>query len=501
MCGIFATTGDLTNQLMNDVLQSMKHRGPDEGSDILLENFHLGHQRLSIIGVEDGIQPIPNETKTKWIVCNGEIYNYKQLKDSLPANTTYLRESDSEVVLKLYEEKGTEAVHALDGMFAFFIADEEQNTFIAARDTLGIKPLYYGKTSDDHYVFASELKTLYLVTEDVNEFPAGYYFTPEEGFVCYNEIKNPAEENWMSDEQMITAEVQQTLTRAVRKRLLADVEVGVLLSGGLDSSLIAAIAAKYHKGNNPLKSFCVGSKDSMDIQRARDVAKEIGTEHHEYIYTQEELIEALPKVIYHLESYEPSLVRSALPNYFISKLAAEHVKVILSGEGADELFSGYAYLEKFTDTQELNDELLNIINTLHNINLQRADRMSMAHSLELRVPFLDLEMIECGLRIPAEYKIQNENAIEKRILRQSFEGYIPEHVLWRKKEEFSEGSGAKELMDEYAEKAITDAEFNEVKANAEVPIRSKQECLYYQIYRKQFPQDSALKTVGRWATA
>ncbi|GEL76958.1 asparagine synthase B [Tenuibacillus multivorans] len=503
MCGIFATTGNMAETLVNDVLQSMHHRGPDEGKDIKLDNFHLGHRRLSIIGLHDGIQPIHNEDKSKWIVCNGEIYNYLTLKKEIKNNVDFLTESDSEVVLKIYEEEGIEGVRKLDGMFAFFIADDENNTFLAARDTLGIKPLYYGRDKTGQLLFSSELKTLYLVTDDVHEFPAGHYYTPETGFVCYRKIESPVNADIYDQQSLdkITMQINEELTSAVKKRLLADVEVGVLLSGGLDSSLISAIIANLNESGQPVKSFCVGSEDSEDLVRAREVAEAIGTEHHEYIYTKQELIDVLPKVIYHLESFEPSLVRSALPNYFVSKLAAQHVKVILSGEGADELFAGYDYLREFKDDQCLNHEVIRIINSLHNINLQRADRMSMAHSLELRVPFLDLELIEHALKIPAKHKLHTEERMEKWILRKSFDGLLPDQILWRKKEEFSAGSGALEILEQHANNTITDEAFKKLNLDAPIDLRSKQEALYYKIYKEIFPQASAIDAVGRWATA
>ncbi|SES93690.1 asparagine synthase (glutamine-hydrolysing) [Salinibacillus kushneri] len=503
MCGIFAMTGNLNDTLMKDVLNSMQHRGPDEGSDVRLEHFHLGHQRLSIIGLEDGIQPIKNKKQSKWIVCNGEIYNYLQLKEELKDQVHFLTESDSEVVLKMYEVEGTKGVQQLDGMFAFFIADEEQNTFLAARDTLGIKPLYYGKDTKGHYVFSSELKTLYLVTNEVHEFPAGHYYTPETGFVCYREIEEPKQTDMFSAQAQneITEKIKNQLTNAVQKRLLADVEVGVLLSGGLDSSLISALATKLNKGEQPVKSFCVGSEDSEDLKRAREVAEAIGTDHYEYVYSKEELLDVLPKVIYHLESFEPSLVRSALPNYFVSKLASEHVKVILSGEGADELFAGYEYLKNYQDDKGLNNEIIRIIRSLHNINLQRADRMSMAHSLELRVPFLDLGLIKNALAIPAESKLHTDEHMEKWILRKAFSGLLPHSILWRKKEEFSAGSGALDILEEHANQVMSDKEFHDLNQEAPVELRSKQECLYFKIYKEIFPEKSAIDIMGRWATA
>ncbi|MCD5325730.1 MULTISPECIES: asparagine synthase B [Pontibacillus] len=501
MCGIFATTGSVETNKMNQILESMKHRGPDEGKHVPLNGFHIGHQRLSIIGLEDGIQPIPNEDQSKWIVCNGEIYNYVELKQSLANKVSFSTHSDSEVALKLIETEGVKGIEKLDGMFAFVIVDERKDTFVAARDTLGIKPLYYGKDEQGNYVFSSELKTLYLVTDDVQEFPPGTYYTPETGFVKYRRVQQPSEIKQSSREGM-TASIRHHLEEAVEKRLLADVEVGVLLSGGLDSSLISAIAAKKAKSEGrTIKSFCVGSEGSEDIERARDVAEAIGSEHYEYIYTQEELVEAIPHVVYALESYEPSLVRSAIPNYFVSKLAAQHVKVILSGEGADELFAGYDYMKQFQTTESLNEEIIRIINTLHNINLQRGDRMSMAHSLELRVPFLDLDLIETALQIPAGQKLHTEEQMEKTILRESFDGVLPDSVLWRKKEEFSAGSGALDLLETYANETISDDELAQLQDQAPVSIRSKQEALFYRYFVQYFPEQSALETVGKWATA
>ncbi|WP_018922872.1 asparagine synthase B [Salsuginibacillus kocurii] len=501
MCGIFAMTGTIDQERMTRVLESMTHRGPDEGDDTKLDSFHLGHQRLSIVGVREGKQPISNEDETKWIVANGEIYNYRTLQEQLPATTRFLTKSDSEVPLKWYEEEGARSVQRLDGMFSYVIVDNKNETFMAARDTLGIKPLYYGEDENGNMVFASEVKTLYVVTDDVNEFPAGHYYTPEEGFVAYRHIQQPAADEIFSEDdvpQMIEG-IRERLGNAVEKRLMADVEVGVLLSGGLDSSLIAKLAHERRKMKQPLKSFCVGSEGSEDVLRAREVAEEIGTEHYEYIYTEQELVEALPEVIYHLESYDSSLVRSAIPTYFVSKLAAEHVKVILSGEGADELFSGYSYLKGIKSTTELNKELIRIINTLHNINLQRADRMSMAHSLELRVPFLDLELIEYVLKVPAELKL-GENEIEKWILRKAYDGELADNIIWRDKAEFSEGSGALDILESYADKQYTDTDV--ARANTENEwVRSKQELLYYEIFKQHFPHKSILSTVGHWATS
>ena len=362
MSGIFAMTGAISNEKMTRVLQSMHHRGPDEGKAILLDSFHLAHQRLSTVGLNGGQQPIVNKDKTKWIVADGEIYNYQELKKQLPEEVEFLTESDCEVPLQLYEREGVKAVKHLDGMFAFVIVDSEQNTFFAARDTLGIKPLYYGIDKENNIIFASELKTLSIVTEDVHEFPPGHYYTPEEGFVSYRSIQPPKKDNIFETDEFpqILEGIRMHLDNAVKKNLMADVEVGVLLSGGLDSSLIALLAHENQKRNEPLKSFCVGRKNSEDVLRAREVAQEIGTQHYEHVFDEQELISHLREVIYYLESYDSSLVRSAIPSFFVSKLASKHVKVILSGEGADELFSGYSYLKGIQDKEKLDAKKLGI---------------------------------------------------------------------------------------------------------------------------------------------
>ncbi|ARI75817.1 asparagine synthase B [Halobacillus mangrovi] len=501
MCGIFVSMGEITTKQMDEVLGLLHHRGPDEGKSVVTDRVRLGHRRLSIIGLDDGIQPIHNYNQDKWIVCNGEIYNYEAIKANLEQETNFLTKSDSEAALKLVETKGSNAIDQLDGMFAFFIADEKNDSFVVARDTLGIKPLYYGIDKTGKYVFSSELKALDNFVEEAYEFPHGHYFTPEDGFVCYRSIQSPEMEYNQDQLAHVNESIRETMNHAVQKRLIADVEVGVLLSGGLDSSLIAAIAKKFHQGRTPLKSFCVGAEGSSDVINARKVAEALGTEHYEYIYSETELIEAVSEVIYHLESYEPSLVRSAIPNYFVSNLASEHVKVILSGEGADELFAGYAYMEQFQDTSSLNKEIIRVLNTLHNVNLQRADRMSMAHSLELRVPFLDLDVVENALQIPAGLKIHKKDRMEKYLLRKAFDGELPDEVLWRKKAEFSEGSGALDLLETHAEESISDEEFSEMKEKAAVKLRSKQEAFYYKIFKTYFPNDIMLQNVGKWATA
>lgn len=515
MCGIAGIAGNYTTVDKNGfkhLLDIMDYRGPDESSIEATPICLLGHKRLSIIGPDNGLQPIANEDETAWIVCNGEIYNYRKLKKDHLSNHHFSCISDSEVVLHMYEEYGKTCVNYMDGMFAFVISDcrDQYSDIFAARDPLGIKPLYYGQKCGKFY-FASELKCLYPIVDEIKEFPAGHYFTLTEGFVPYRTVRSLVERKSPYGQESLE-EVKQNirflLEESVKKRLMSDVPLGVLLSGGLDSSLIAAIASKYKQEGNTMHSFCIGLEGSMDLEAARNVADYIGTEHHEYIYTEQDVLEAIPKVIYHLESFDPSLVRSAIPSYFVSKLAARYVKVILSGEGADELFAGYSYMEDMTDAKILGHELTRVLGSLHNINLQRMDRMSMAHSLEGRVPFLDEELVTYVFGLPAELKSPEKNEkIEKWLLRASFDklDYIPEKILWRKKAEFSEGSGTKDFLEEAFEQCISDSELKmaeeRILKEDNIHIRSKQELYFYRVFKTFYPEPSIAGTVGHWYVA
>jgi asparagine synthase (glutamine-hydrolysing) len=515
MCGIACIAGDYTDtdkEEFKNMLDAMNYRGPDESSIKATPGCLLGHKRLSIIDVDSGIQPIHNEDKTAWIVCNGEIYNYKKLKKEHLGKHRFTCSSDSEVALHMYEEYGKNCVNYLDGMFAFIISDSKHHSVFAARDPLGIKPLYYAK-KDGKIYFTSELKCLYPLGVSINEFPAGHYFTPEDGFAPYRTVKNLVKYKspyGQDSPEEIKQNIRHLLEKSVQKRLMADVPLGVLLSGGLDSSLIAAITAKYNKTGRPIHSFCIGLPGSADLKAAKEVADYIGTEHHEYIYTEQDVLEAIPRVIYHLESFEPSLVRSAIPTYFVSQLASKYVKVILSGEGADELFAGYAYMEKIKDAKKLGCELTRVLGSLHNINLQRMDRMSMANSLEGRVPFLDEDLVSYVLGLPPKLKLPHKKGtkkIEKWLLRDSFDetGCLPADVLWRKKAEFSEGSGTKDFLDEAFDKCISDQELRiaaeRILKEDNIKIRSKQELYFYRIFKTFYPSSSVANIVGHWAVA
>jgi len=494
MCGIAGSYGQKVDKVQT-TLDILEHRGPDGYGVKHLVNGTLGHTRLAIIDIIGGEQPLVSDDRQTWMVCNGEIYNYRQLRADL--DYPFQTDSDNEVILALFQKHGTRTAEHLDGMFAFALVDDD--TFYMARDPLGIKPLYYGWDGETIH-FGSEIKAIQDKVTEIMEFPPGYWYSNKDGFVRYYDL---AQVNEDAITQSKTAppsldDIQASLRRAVKKRLMADVPVGVYLSGGLDSTIVASLVAQEI---DDVHSFAVGVEGSEDIKHARLAAKALGTQHHECIYTMDEMIEALPDVIYHLESFDPLLVRSSIPNYFLARLTRKYVTVVLTGEGADELYAGYHYLKEFNDT-DLREELLKLTGTLYNCNLQRCDRMTMAHSIEGRVPFLDTDFIKLSFSVPLEQKIYGEKAIEKWALRKAFEGMIPPEVAWRYKEQFSKGAGSSHLFEEMAEREIGDAEFKQACADileeTGIDITTKETLLYYREFIKHFGKNAA-SLVQLWA--
>lgn len=503
MCGIAGCIGINDRKTIESMLDALPHRGPDDRGIHAYGQFVFGHTRLSIIDVIKGHQPILANDGNSGIICNGEIYNHQAIRHHLATKYPFSTKSDSEVILHLYQEKGPECVRDLDGMFAFALYHE--NNFMLARDPVGIKPLYYGY-KDDNFYFSSELGAMSLSgVPEVHEFPCGHYYTPETGFVRYYEVPSPR--NYHLNDIDYTAELVRCMVEhAVKKRLLADkqIHVGSFCSGGLDSSLIAAIAAREISN---LHTFAVGMRnadgiESDDLIAARVAAKHIGSNHHEYLITEEDYYRALPRVIEKLETYDPSLVRCAVPCYFTCRLAADYVTVVLTGEGADEVFAGYHYMKRFAWDQ-VNTESKRLTEGVHNINLQRADRMGMLFSLELRVPFFDTDMIDIGMKISPSLKIKEENGqpIEKWILRKAFEntGYLPDNILWRYKVQYTQGAGCEQLGERLAESQITDGDLERIKAEyPDAVINSKEAAYYFQIFKKSHPQKSVLNSIGIW---
>ncbi|RIK35989.1 MAG: asparagine synthase B [Chloroflexi bacterium] len=499
MCGIAGMWGEVNPPVLQQMIDQIAHRGPDgEGIHIQSNTGMLGHRRLAIMDPAGGAQPIYNENQAAAIVANGEIYNFPQLRPALARRHDFATTSDSEAILHLFEEQDASAAAKLRGMFAFAVADEER--LFLARDPIGIKPLYYGKRRNgregDHFYFASELKALIDHVDEVAEFPAGTYYDSRRGFVPYYRVPDAPPRERPLDE--VLREVRQGLEDAVVSHLMSDVPVGAFLSGGLDSSLIAAIARRHVR---ELHTFAVGVEGSSDLLAARHVADYIGSIHHEYAFTPEEALELLPEIIYYLESFDQDLVRSAIPCYFCARLAADYVKVILTGEGADELFAGYQYYKSYADPAALHQELHRSVSTLHNLNLQRVDRLTMCHGIEGRVPFLDTHFIQLGMSIPTELKLKagrSGQRVEKWVLRQACEDLLPPEIVWRGKEKFGEGSGTIAMLQTALEPLLNDIDLAAYQAKVGEPLRTAEEAYYHKLLAEAYSRpDLILRNVGR----
>ncbi len=511
MCGIVGGYGAMEAGTAARMMERIAHRGPDDDGLVEVASNTLGHRRLSIVDVEGGKQPLVAPDGGLYLVGNGEVYNHQEILETLEDQDVTTR-SDNEVALRLVAERGPDALSGLLGMYAFLMAGED-GTFIAARDPVGIKPLYWARREPDGLVrFASEMRAF---DEDwqpaVESFPPGHYWTPEKGLVRFGRavpeegdleaFDGPGEPGAEIPGQILE-KVRDRLVRTVERQMMGDVPVGVFLSGGLDSSLVAAIAARwYERRGERLKTFAVGLEDSPDLLAARAVAEHLDTEHHESVYTAEDAFNVLPEVVRTIESFDPSLVRSAVPNFILAELTARHVKVVLTGEGADEIFAGYEYLEDFRTEEDLHEELVRTIEGLHDLNLQRADRVTMAHGLEARVPFLELDMISLGLSLPAGWKLAGEDQPEKRLLRQAFDGWLPYDFLWRKKAQFGDGSGASSVLKDRMEETVTEEEFGRERHDVEPDLRTREEVAYYRIFAEDLGEVQPNRVISRFATA
>lgn len=497
MCGIAGIWGQADEALVRQMMEHLTHRGPDAYGGHRAPHGTLGHRRLSIMDPAGGDQPIYSEDGATAVVANGEFYNHPSLKRELGKHHRYRTASDTETAIHLYEDIGKVAVHHLDGMYAFALTEGE-NLFLA-RDSIGIKPLYCGRR-DGQLAFASELKALADYTEDIETFPPGTWYHSQHGFRTYYEVPDHPPREMPLDLRIKL--LFQVLEKAVVKRLMSDVPVGAFLSGGLDSSLVAALARPHV---DELHTFAVGVEGSPDLEAARTVARHLDTFHHEYMLDAGEVAEHLPGIIYMLESYDQDLVRSAIPCYFTARLAADYVKVVLTGEGADELFAGYAYYKDIADPETLRNELRRSVRALHNINLQRVDRMTMAHSIEGRVPFLDLEVIELAQTIPSHLKLYRDTAgrvTEKWILRKVAEDLLPAEVVWRDKEQFDEGSGTVDLLTAVLPHFRDDRDSgSQALASGSGPYGSAEEATYRRLLSGSFTHSEAiLSNVAHWSS-
>ena len=498
MCGIVAEHGGSDPAALERMLHRLTHRGPDDHGSLRVGDAWLGHRRLSIVDLDSGAQPLVSRRGGLCLVGNGEIYNHEELRDMLP-DDRFSTASDNEVALHLIDLAGPRALAALNGMFAF-VAAADDGRFVAARDPVGIKPLYWARRGDI-VRFASEMHVFDADWQPfVEPFPPGHAWTPEDGLVRFASAVPEAGGEPVED--LHVEGTREVLVDAVRRQLMGDVPVGVFLSGGLDSSLVAAIAAKVlAEQGAQLQTFAVGTPGSPDLVAARRVAEHIGSLHRETTYTAEDALAALPDVVRAIESFDPGLVRSAVPNFFLARETAKHVKVVLTGEGADELFAGYDYLCDFHDPAELHRELVRTVESLHNLNLQRCDRVTMAHGLEARVPFLDRATIAWALRLPPEAKLSGPGIPEKKLLREAFEGWLPHDLLWRKKAEFGDGSGARDVLSEATSRAVSDEEFEAERGVIDPPLRTKEELAYFRIFREHLSGVRAEVAISRFARA
>ncbi|MGB3191758.1 MAG: asparagine synthase B [Limnoraphis sp.] len=491
MCGIVGLFGSNlpTDNEFKNILSTIVYRGRDDQGNIRKNNFILGHNRLSIMDVAGGHQPLHDPKSQLYAIANGEIYNYPELRESLQETYKLLTHSDTEILLPLYQQFNSGLAQKLDGMFSFIVANEQE--FLVARDRLGIKPLYYIEDGKN-LIFASEIKALINQKQEIKEFPQGHYYHSTQGLQSYYSLPEP--DYFITGIDTILEKIRQGLSASIHKRLMSDVPVGVFLSGGLDSSIIATL---MKQNVEKLHSFSVGFANSPDLKAARLVAAHLGKIHHEYTYSEAEMLSILPEVIYHLESFNASLIRSAIPCYIVSRLASQYVKVILTGEGADELFAGYSYLANYNDGKILQAELISLIQGLHNLNLQRVDRMTMAHGVEGRVPFLDTDFVEMAMTIEPSLKLYQRFGIEKWLLRQAFADDLPREIVWRDKMEFAQGCASSTFLENHANETISDEDLVKVRCPGE-PISSKEEFLYYRIFQRHFPHPHSINLVGMW---
>ncbi len=515
MCSIFGildikTGADALRPQALECSRLLRHRGPDWSGIYNNDHAILVHERLSIVDTEHGAQPLYNQDKTHVLAVNGEIYNHKELADNLTVNFTFNTKSDCEVILPLYEEFGVEFVDKLHGMFAFVLYNETDNSYLIARDHIGIIPLYTGYDDQGNFYVASEMKALMPVCKTVSEFPPGHILDSRDG-----KLKKYYRRNWekyaaIKDNTTSKNKLREALEDSVKSHLMTDVPYGVLLSGGLDSSLISAITQKFAARrieDNDLAeawwpkvhSFACGLAGSPDLIAAQKVADSIGTIHHSVVFTEQEGIDALKEVIYHLETYDVTTVRASTPMYLMArKIKAMGIKMVLSGEGADELFGGYLYFHKAPNAQEFHEELVRKLDKLHMFDCLRANKSMSAWGIEARVPFLDKNFMDVAMRINPEDKMCGNGKMEKAILRASFEGYLPEEILWRQKEQFSDGVGYSWIdgLKAYVETQVSDQQL--ASAEFKFPINTpdtKEAYFYRSIFEEKFPLTSAAECV------
>ncbi|MBP5443765.1 MAG: asparagine synthase B [Treponema sp.] len=512
--------------------KKIRHRGPDWSGVYTGNNAILSHERLSIVDPLSGKQPLVSDDEKIILAANGEIYNHKKIRSQFQGKYNFRTGSDCEVIIPLYKkfrESGdfTAMIEQLSGIFAFALYDSENDVYLIARDEIGVIPLYQGWDKNGRYYVASELKALEGDCQTIEEFPNGQYFYSKdekptrwykrewESFDAVKNAPKATDEKGEIINPSVIEKVRNGLESAVRAQLMSDVPYGVLLSGGLDSSIIAAVTQKFSKKRIEtdskeaawwprLHSFAVGLEGSPDLIAAQKAADYIGTVHHEVHFTIQEALDALPDVIYHIETYDITTVRASTPMYLLARvIKSMGIKMVLSGEGSDELFVGYLYFHKAPNAQEFHEELVRKMSKLHLYDCLRANKSLMAWGVEGRVPFLDKDFIDVAMGLNPSDKMNiklpdGKQRMEKWILRKAFEDLLPEDICWRQKEQFSDGVGYSwiDTLKKMTEEKVSDAEFARRENRFPVnPPKTKEEYYYREIYSSLFPSDSAAKCV------
>lgn len=515
MCGIAAIFNikEQTSSLRDKALKMAKkirHRGPDWSGIYCGGSAILAHERLSIVDPESGGQPLYSPDKKQVLAVNGEIYNHRDIRKQFEGKYEFQTGSDCEVILALYREKGINFLEDLNGIFAFALYDEEKDDFLIARDPIGVIPLYIGYDSDGKVYCASELKALEGFCERYEPFLPGHYYWSKEGKMTRWYTRDWMTYDAVKDNPASVSAIHDALEAAVKRQLMSDVPYGVLLSGGLDSSVISAIAKKFAARRietdskkdawwPQLHSFAVGLKGAPDLIKAREVADYIGTVHHEINYTIQEGLDAVRDVIYFIETYDVTTVRASTPMYLLARvIKSMGIKMVLSGEGADEVFGGYLYFHKAPDAKAFHEETVRKLSKLYLYDCLRANKSLSAWGVEGRVPFLDKEFLDVAMRTNPAAKMCPGKTIEKKIVREAFADMLPESVAWRQKEQFSDGVGYSwiDTLKEITSKAVTDEQM--AHATERFPINTpmnKEEYYYRSIFEEYFPSESAARSV------
>ena len=515
MCGIAgilnikAQTKELRDKALK-MAQKIRHRGPDWSGIYVGGSAILAHERLSIVDPQSGGQPLYSPDRKQVLAVNGEIYNHREIRTRYAGKYDFQTGSDCEVILALYKDKGIHFLEDISGIFAFVLYDEEKDEFLIARDPIGVIPLYIGRDKDGKIYFGSELKALEGFCDEYELFLPGHYYYSKEGQMKRWYARDWTEYETVKDNAAKAGDVKEALEDAVHRQLMSDVPYGVLLSGGLDSSVISAIAKKYAAKRietdgasdawwPQLHSFAIGLKGAPDLIKAREVAEYIGTVHHEINYTVQEGLDAIRDVIYFIETYDVTTVRASTPMYLLARvIKSMGIKMVLSGEGADEVFGGYLYFHKAPTPQAFHEETVRKLSKLHMYDCLRANKSLSAWGVEGRVPFLDKEFLDVAMTLNPKAKMCPGKNIEKRIVREAFADMLPESVAWRQKEQFSDGVGYSwiDTLKEITTAAVSDEQME--NAAGRFPIntpQNKEEYYYRSIFEEHFPSESAARSV------